>query len=159
MSDVRIGIVGLGFGVAHVNTIANIDGIRVGAVADNAPVRGKGVPVAEFAESIGAAGYDDGVAMIREAAIDAVDLVVAPKYREPLLRAAAERGLPVLMEKPMANNLTQGEAFAAIIRDGGIPFMMEYPFRFHPAMQRAKELLDGTPIEGSGQINIAPPHA
>lgn len=147
MSDIRIGIVGLGFGGAHVNTIANIEGIRVGAVADNAPVvRGRGVSVAEFADSIGAAGYSDGVAMIREADIDAVDLVVAPKYREPLLHAAVERGLPVLMEKPMSNNLAQGEAFTQIIRDGGIPFMMEYPLRFHPAMQRAKELLYDGPL-------------
>ena len=91
MEDVRIGIVGLGFGTAHVGTIANIDGVRVAAAADNAPVRGRNMSVAEFAASIDAEGFDDGVRMIREAEIDAVDLVVAPKWREPLLRAAAER--------------------------------------------------------------------
>ena len=146
MADVRIGIVGLGFGTAHVGTTANIDGVRVAAVADNAPVRGRNVSVAEFAASIGAEGFDDGVRMVREADIDAVDLVVAPKWREPLLQAAAQRGLPVLMEKPMANSLAQAERFASIVRDAGIPFMMEYPLRFHPATQRAKELLDDGPL-------------
>jgi predicted dehydrogenase len=61
---------------------------------------------------------------------------VQPKWREPLLRAAAERGLPVLMAKPMANNVPQAELFAGIAADAGIPFMMENPRRLlagHPS--------------------------
>jgi len=163
-TDVRIGLVGLGWGKAHVETIAHMDGVRVAAVADNAPVRGTTMSVAEYAASIGAAGYEDGVAMIRKAEIDAVDLVVAPKWREPLLRAAAARALPVLMEKPMANHLAQGELFARIVADAGIPFMMEYPLRFHPAMQRARELLDGPlggPLSVTAELQTMwnpPPH-
>ena len=97
MKEIRIGIVGLGFGASHVGTIANIDGVRVTAVADNAPmVRGKNMTVADYAASVGASAYADGVKMIEEADIDAADLVVAPKWREPLLVAAARRKLPVL---------------------------------------------------------------
>lgn len=40
MADVKIGLVGLKWGMAHVNTIGNLEGIRVAAVADNAPVKG-----------------------------------------------------------------------------------------------------------------------
>lgn len=146
MSEVRIGLVGLKWGMSHVKTIANLDGARVAAVADNARVQGGKMSVVEFAASIGAAAYDDGIRMIREAEIDAVDLVVSPQWREPLLRAAAERRLPVLMEKPMSDNLAQGELFARIAAQAGIPFMMEYPMRFHPAMQRAKALLGDGPL-------------
>ncbi|MCX7014740.1 MAG: Gfo/Idh/MocA family oxidoreductase [Candidatus Sumerlaeota bacterium] len=144
MKEVTVGIVGLGWGKKHVLAISNLEGIRVAAVADNAPlVPGEKKPIAEYAASIGAAGYADGVKMIEEAEIDAVDVAVRPKWREPLLRAAAKRGVPVLVEKPMANNLAQAELFARIAEEAGIPFMMEYPLRFHPAMQRAKELLAG----------------
>ena len=147
MREIRIGIVGLGFGTAHAETIANIDGLRVAAVADNAPMaRGKKMSVADYAASIGAAAYSDGVKMIEEADIDAVDLVVAPQWREPLLVAAAKRKLPALMEKPMANNVAQAQRFARIASEAGIALMMEYPMRFHPAMQRMKALLYDGPL-------------
>ena len=162
MGDVRIGIVGLAFGQCHVGTIAKIDGVEVAAVADNRPVGGT-QSVADYAAAHGAAGYDDGVAMIREADIDAVDLVVAPKYRLPLLSAAAERKLPVLMEKPMATSVAQAEAFAAVAAEAGIPLMIEYPMRFYPAVRRLRGLLHDGPlgrplnVEGNLQTFWNPP--
>jgi predicted dehydrogenase len=162
MDTVRLGIVGLGFGQRHVETAGGLEGVRVAAVADNRPVGGK-TPVADYARGIGAAGYDDGARMIAEADLDAVDLVVAPKFREPLLEAAAKRRLPVLMEKPMAVSVAQAERFARIVADAGIPLMIEYPMRFYPAIRRARELLYDGPlgkpwnVEGSLQTFWNPP--
>ena len=147
MNEVKIGLVGLGWGKNHIKAYAAVGGARVVAIADDAAVvRGENKPVGEYVAALGAKHYIDGVRMIEETDIDAVDLAVAPKWREPLLRAAAKRGLPVLMEKPMANNLPQAERFAKIARDAGIPLMMEYPLRFHPAMQRARQLLGDGPL-------------
>jgi len=162
MDVVKLGIVGLGFGQCHVGTVGKMDGVRVSAVADDKPVGGQ-TPVAEYAAKIGAAAYADGVKMIAEADIDAVDIVVAPKFREPLLRAAAKRKLPVLIEKPMAANVAQAQTFAAIAAEAGIPLMIEYPMRFYPAVQRAAELLGAGPlgaplnVEGNLQTFWNPP--
>lgn len=152
MDTVQLGIVGLGFGQSHVDTVRNITGMSVTAVADNAPVGGE-TPVSEYAANIGAAAYEDGVKMIAEADINAVDLVVAPRFREPLLKAAAGRGLPVLMEKPMATSVAQAEHFAAIAADAGIALMIEYPMRFFPAVHRAKALLNDGPL--SRPLNVS----
>ena len=122
-TPLRLGIVGLGFGQFHVRTAGALEGVRVVAVADNKPVGGK-QSVAEYAAGVGATAYEDGVRMIDEAGLDAVDIVVAPKFREPLLEAAARRKLPVLMEKPMAASVAQARRFAEIAADANIPLMI-----------------------------------
>ncbi len=149
-NDVRIGIIGLNLGQWQIETLAALGGAQVAAVADNAaqirvPNKGQ-MTVADYAESIGAAAFADGVEMIREADLDAVSVCVSPKWREPLLAAAAQKGLPVLMEKPMACCTAQAERLAKIAADAGIMFMMEYPLRYYPAMMKLKSLLDEGPL-------------
>jgi myo-inositol 2-dehydrogenase / D-chiro-inositol 1-dehydrogenase len=162
VSEVKIGIVGLSWGRNHVTTFHNLPGARVTAVAYRRPLR-DGKTVAEYAAEIGARAYDDGVRMIAEADIDAVDICTSPRWREPLVAAAARRRLPVLIEKPMALSVAHARRMAAIAADAGIPLMLEYPLRFHPAMQRIKELLGDGPlgapisVEGSLQTTANPP--
>jgi len=161
MSDnVRIGIVGLSLGQWQIETVAELDGACVTAIADNAaqihvPEKGQ-MTVADYAESIGASAYADGVEMIERADLDAVSLCVSPKYREPLMVAAAQKKLPVLMEKPMACCTAQGERLAKIAADAGIMLMMEYPLRYYPAMLKLKSLLDdgplGKPLSVTGEL-------
>lgn len=145
MKDVKIGIVGLNLGQWHIETIAELEDAVVAAVADNAPKikvppygGGKQMTVVEYAKSIGANGYDDGVVMIESEDLDALSLCISPKYREPLLKAAAKKKVPVLMEKPMAGCLKQARQFAKIASDVGMMFMMEYPLRYFPVMERLK---------------------
>jgi len=162
-NDVRIGIVGLNLGQWQIETLAEIQGAHVAAVADNAPqiqVPGRGqMAVADYAESIGAAAYADGVEMIEREDLDAVSLCVSPKYREPVMLAAAGKKLPVLMEKPMACCTAQGEKLARIAADAGIIFMMEYPLRYYPAMVKLKSLLDdgplGKPLSVTGELQAS----
>ena len=142
MKEAKIGIIGIAWGTAHMETIGELEGARVGAIAFDRTHLGK--TVHEYAAEVGAVGYTDGVKMIAEADIDAIDIVVAPKWREPLVEAAVKRGLPTLIEKPMALSVAQAERWAQIA--AGIPVMIEYPLRFHLAMQRMKELLYDGPL-------------
>lgn len=158
--ELKIGIVGLNLGQWQIETIAQLDGARVAAVTDNAPQirvpEGGPMTVANYAATIDAIPYSDGVEMMEEADLHAVSLCVSPKHREPLLVAAAGRKLPVLMEKPMACCVAQAERVARIVEDAGIIFMMEYPLRFFPAMRRLKALLDagplGKPLSVTGEL-------
>ena len=158
---VKLGIVGVrNLGQWQVGCVANLDGVEVAAVADNAEtfdVMGRGATsLTEYADSIGADVYTDGADMIENADIDAVSLCVSPKWREPLMVAAAKRKLPVNMEKPMACDTAQGERLAKIAADAGITLMMEYPLRYFPAMAKLKSLLDdgplGKPLSVTGEL-------
>lgn len=136
MGDLRIGVVGLGFGEHHVRTIANLGGAVLAGVADTVPDR-----VARISGQYRVPGYADAEAMIRSGGIDALSLCVSPAYREPILRLAAERGIPLFVEKPWSTTVEQGRRFARIVE--GLTVMVGFSFRFHPAVRRLSDMLCG----------------
>ena len=147
-SEVRLGIVGMQLGLWHAGAIAEMDGVSIVAVADNLLGRlpGRNISLQEWADSLGASAYTDGVEMIKHADIDAVDLCVSPKWRLPLVEAAAERGLPVLLEKPWGTNMAHGQAIADIIKQSNLLHMVEFPLRYFPPIIALKQLLNDGPL-------------
>ncbi len=135
---IRFGVVGLGFGEHHVRTIANLAGARVAAAADTEPGR-----VDRIATMYGARGFGDAIAMIDSSGIDALSVCVSPKYREPILRAAVAKGLPIIVEKPWASDTRHALQLEEICRNATAPVMTAFSFRFHPAVRKAQELLAG----------------
>ncbi|MBC8291025.1 MAG: Gfo/Idh/MocA family oxidoreductase [Planctomycetes bacterium] len=58
---------------------------------------------------------------------------------------AAERGLHVLVEKPMAATLAQADAMLAAAKDNNVRLVVNWPFAWWPQMQHALRLAqDGT---------------
>ena len=147
-SDIRLGIVGMRLGMWHAGAIKEIDGVSIVAVADNVQgiMPGPNMTLQQFADSHGADAYVDGVDMITNADIAAVDLCVSPKWRLPLVEAAAARGLPVLMEKPWGTNMAHGRSLADIINKANLLHMVEFPLRYFPPIVALKELLDDGPL-------------
>ncbi|MCY3916591.1 MAG: Gfo/Idh/MocA family oxidoreductase [Chloroflexi bacterium] len=146
--EIRLGIVGMRLGLWHAGAIAEMDGVSIVAVADNVQGKlpGPNISLREWADSLDAAAYTDGVDMIEKADIDAVDLCVSPKWRVPLVEAAAARGLPVLLEKPWGTDMTHGQAIADIIRRSNLLHMVEFPLRYFPPIIELKKLLDEGPL-------------
>ena len=117
--------------------------VELVAVADNVPrLRQDGQTPVGFAASIGVRHYVDAAEMISSGTIDAVSLAVRPVHRLPLLRAAAARRMPVLMEKPMSASIEEALEIARIVKDSGIFFMMEYPMRYFPQLVELRRLID-----------------
>ena len=146
--EIRLGIVGMRLGLWHAGAIAEMDGVSIVAVADNVQGKlpGPNISLQEWADSLGAAAYTDGVDMIENADIDALDLCVSPKWRVPLVEAAAARGLPVLLEKPWGTDMTHGQTIADIIRRSNLLHMVEFPLRYFPPIIELKKLLDEGPL-------------
>jgi len=136
MAELRIGVVGLGFGEHHVRTLANIQGARLAAVADTISSR-----VEQYSKRYDVPGFTDAAAMIASRKIDALSLCVSPAYREPILRLAASKGIPLFIEKPWASTVEQGLRFKEIVKD--IPVMVGFSFRFLPVVKKLRELLAG----------------
>lgn len=145
MDRAKLGIVGLGFGVNDVYTAADMKDVQVVAVADNAPKlpQAGGKSPAEFAAEYGAEAYDDGVEMIRSADPDAPSLAASPKHRLPLMEASAERGIPMMVEKPFATNVEHGQRMRDLAGKHGATVMVEFPLRYMPPLVRLRELMDG----------------
>ena len=140
MNRVRIGVVGLGFGQQHVRTLANMIDAELVAVAD----RSSNLPggLEGYAAHYGAKAYRDGVEMIEQEGLDAVTICISPASREPLLRAAGEKGVVMLVEKPWATNLEHARRLAQICETYNAKVMVAFSFRFHPAIVKLRQLMD-----------------
>ena len=145
---VRIGLLGRGFmATVHALRYAKLDDVEVAAVA--APT----VPtdfVDEYAP--GAAAYDDAVAMYDGENLDAVDVCTPTDTHAELAIPAAERGLDVLCEKPIARSLADAHAIADAVDDAGVTFMAGHTVRFFPEYETARERVLAGDVGSPGNV-------
>jgi len=139
MSDarLRVGLVGLGMmGRNHLRVISTHPETILAAVADLDP------DALEAATAgTGAAGYADPLTMIREAEIDAVVIAAPTTAHLPLALAAIQRGLPVLVEKPLAGTNAEALEIVAAGKAKGVPIQVGHVERYNPAVLKLGELL------------------
>jgi predicted dehydrogenase len=141
MDAIRIGVIGLGFGQHHVHTLANMPEARITAVADLKVGFPGGLQA--YAARYGAEGYRDGLAMIESEDLDAVSICTSPRFREELIIAAAQKKLPMFIEKPWATNLAHAKHLETICQQYDAQVMVGFSFRFHPVVVRLRKLMDG----------------
>jgi predicted dehydrogenase len=78
--------------------------------------------------------------------VDALVLANPPIGRESQIRAASERGIPMLIEKPLALNLAEARHFVEISEAAHVPLMVGLNFRYLGVTQATKALLDNQQI-------------
>ena len=64
-----------------------------------------------------------------------------PAMHLPLVRLAAEKGIAVLCQKPMAETWSEALEIAAVARRAGVRLMMNENWRWQPWYRRIRELL------------------
>jgi UDP-N-acetylglucosamine 3-dehydrogenase len=97
--------------------------------------------VATVTAATGAVGYADPLAMISHAGLDAIIIAAPTTAHGPLAFAAIERGLPVLVEKPLAATHAEALAIVAAGRAAGVPVQVGHVERYNPAVLRLGQLL------------------
>ncbi len=135
--EIRVGLAGLGsMGRNHLRVIEANPGARLAAIAD---------PVATTLEAatgrIGAAGFSEPLAMIAEADLDAVVIAAPTTAHVPLALAAIQRGIAVLVEKPLASTVDEALTIVAASRATGVPVQVGHVERFNPAVRELGRLL------------------
>lgn len=139
----RIGIIGLGIGMRHASSFALVPEAEIVAMADPAPNR-LPVSVEEFCAHYGATAYADGFEMMERERLDAVSICTSPRLHRPFVEAAAQRGLHVLIEKPMAGTVEDCDAIIAACERAGVQCVMEFPMReLAPMMALRRVVADG----------------
>lgn len=136
-SELRVGLAGLGsMGRNHLRILSGRTDIRLAAVAD------------PFVESLtaataqsGAQGFAEPLAMIAEAELDAVVIAAPTTAHVPLALAAIERGLAVLVEKPLAATTEESIEIVAAARERGVPVQVGHVERFNPAVLELGRLI------------------
>jgi len=86
--------------------------------------------------------YSDIQAMLDAERPTLVDVVLPPVAQEPVVRAAIERGIPTICQKPFGTDLKQAEAMTALAEAAGVPLVIHENFRFAPWFREMRRRID-----------------
>jgi len=127
MSDpLRLALIGAGhMGVYHARAMAERDDARLVAVCDTDADRARTV-----AEEHGA----EAVASVADLAgrIDAAVVAASTSAHGAIALALADRGTPMLIEKPLAGTADEARAIVRTVRDAGVVTQVGHILRFDP---------------------------
>jgi UDP-N-acetylglucosamine 3-dehydrogenase len=139
----RVGLVGLGsMGRNHLRVLGARDDVRVAAVADpDADARDAATATS------GALGCPDPLAMLDEVDLDAVVIAAPTTAHRAIALAALDKGLPILVEKPLGASSAEAREIADRARERGVPVQVGHVERFNPAVLELGRLL------GSGWLS------
>lgn len=132
-----VGVVGCGrIAERHVEAYRKFESVRV-IVADQDQAATHRLADAQHVE-----WADSADELLRRADIDAVDVCVPTPAHAGIVLAALECGKHVFCEKPLCETQAQAEEIAAAQATSRRLVMVGYLYRFHPAFQFAKHVLD-----------------
>jgi len=134
---VRVGVIGTGIGVAHIDALRQLPGVAVAAVCSAQAARAAAV-AARFAIPRATTDYRD----LLGDDIDAVVIATPPGLHAPMALAAIAAGKHVFCEKPLGANAAEARGLRDAARRAGVVHMLDHQQRFAPANARAKALLD-----------------
>ncbi|MFC4986474.1 Gfo/Idh/MocA family protein [Saliphagus infecundisoli] len=138
----EIGFIGAGkMAGTLMEKVDGYDGARVTAVCDVDEDAAR-----EAAEPREAAAYADHTDLYEGADLDAVVVAIPPFAYDDQVTRAAERGIDVFVEKPVALRVEQGEETLDAIEEAGIVSGTGYVFRYDGITERARELLEDREI-------------
>ena len=142
MDEVRIGCIGCGGNArGHMTRLTELEGARVAAVCDLID------DLAEQASELtGGQAYTDYRKMLERDDLDAVYLSIPVfAHGEPEL-AVIDRGLPFLVEKPVARDLETARKVEEAVAKSGLLTCVGYQLRYSGSAGIAKEVLSGETI-------------
>jgi len=151
MSKKRLAIIGAGIiAEAHVAAAAESSRVAIAAVVD--PVTDRSHALAQRVGAKPFASVDRLLADDKaRASLDAVLICTPPSVRQEPAEAALRAGLPVMVEKPLANSVNHAQSLVNLSsRRPHTPTAVAFCHRFTPAIRRMKEMLQrgdlGTPV-------------
>jgi predicted dehydrogenase len=141
---VRLAVIGVGvMGSSHVRDIAvRLPNTQLAAVCDIIPERAD-----QYASQFQAPAFYDYRDMLKKVALDGI-VIATPHYdHTPISIDALQRGIHVLVEKPLAVHVKDGRKMIAAYEQARakkpeIQFAIMFMSRLHPQWKMIKEILD-----------------
>ena len=128
MADLRVGVVGVGhLGRHHARVLAGIDGVSLAGVADSRIEQARMV-----AEPLGSPAFADYRELLDR--VDAVSIAVPTRFHREVAGAFLERGIPAMVEKPLAADLAEAEALVELAEANGVVLQVGHIERFNPIL-------------------------
>ena len=131
----RVAVIGVGhLGQHHARLLAAMPGVQLAGVVDTRPGRAD-----EIGAKFGAPAFADAEDLLAQ--VDAVTVAVPTTAHLDVARPFLDRGVAVLVEKPLAASLDEADALLAAARRGGAILAAGHTERFNPAVAAALPLV------------------
>ena len=141
MAPVRLAVIGAGWiGARHARLAAAEPACELVAIADPDPA------TAPLAAELGAAHHASYAEMLDAAAPEGAIVAVPTGLHAAVGIACADRGVHMLMEKPVADSLAAGRRLVAAVETSGVRMTVGHHRRFDPAVQSARAIVRGGEI-------------
>ncbi len=127
---IGVGVIGGGkHGERYLRHVSDVPGLCLVALCRRDRARGE-----RQARDAGCRFHDRAEALIADADVAAVVLVVPPTLTVRFASAAAAAGKAVLIEKPLAPTLADCRTIADAVARAGVPAMVAHTLRFNPTV-------------------------
>ena len=132
----RVGVVGCGYwGSKHVRTLLSLEAVSRVCVIDPSDERRSAVtrvyPRVDEYRTLGEALGQ----------LDAVIIAAPPTLHAPLALEAIARGVHVLVEKPLAPTVKEGQAMVRAAEKKGVTLMVGHTFEYHSAVWELRSMV------------------
>jgi UDP-N-acetylglucosamine 3-dehydrogenase len=147
----RVGVIGVGtMGANHARVFAELPDVTLVGVADPSAqqrelvTRILGVPAVESVDELLGPG------------LDAVTIAAPTHLHHEMALKCIERGIHVLVEKPIASNVAEAKEIIAAAKRNGVKLMVGHVERFNPAVQAIKDAIRNEDILSIGITRVGP---
>lgn len=135
MKIIKVGVVGLGFiGPAHIEALRRIPGITVVAISHHTQAKAE----ARAGQLRIPKAYTDFYKMIEQEELDAVHICTPNHLHYPMARAAMEKGIHVICEKPLAVKLEEAQELVNLAETKGLVNAVHFNIRYYPIVRQMK---------------------
>ncbi len=149
--SLRIGVIGVGvMGSNHARVLSELPGVVLVGVVD--PDRKQREQVAR---RLGCTAFADLEALMAHG-VDAVTIAAPTQLHRDIAIACAERGIHILVEKPIAPTIEEGRDIVAAARRAGVTLMAGHVERFNPAVESVKRAIKGQNILSIAITRVGP---
>jgi predicted dehydrogenase len=137
MNQVKVGVIGLGrMGQQHCRIYSSLRRAQLMGVCDINPEIGR-----QAARRFDVPFFSNPDDLIES--VEAISLVTPTPAHFDIAMRCLERGLPVLIEKPIAETIEQAEKLVKLVETKGLICQIGHIERFNPAYVELKNVLDG----------------
>ncbi len=150
METVRIGVIGAGImGERHCRVCANLPRVELVGLSDLNPERGR-----EVAQAYETAFFADHRALLSQ--LDAVSIAASTPAHYALATECLERGLHVMVEKPITETIDQAQKLVHRADELGSILQVGHIERFNPAFIELKHVTEEMTLIGINMRRLSP---
>ncbi|MEZ6048546.1 MAG: Gfo/Idh/MocA family oxidoreductase, partial [Planctomycetaceae bacterium] len=130
MSQLRLGVVGVGaLGRHHARILSEMDGVDLVGVAEVNPEQGQSIAAAH-----NTTWYESPEELLE--LVDAASIVVPSVFHLDVAELFIRRGIPVMVEKPLAATYDEANRIVELADEFGTLVQVGHIERFNPAFQK-----------------------